>query len=230
MERLFRETVSENMWKVLQKLIDDKKLNDFNLVGGTALSLLIGHRLSIDIDLFTGRDFDAQQMLRQLKDNHEADIGSYSKNAVFTFIDDIKIDVIAHKYPLIKPVETIEGVRLVSIEDIGAMKLHAIFQSGSRLKDFFDMYFLLEHRPLNVYLKAYEEKYNGNPKMAAYGLLYYDNILSTQTVDMLSGKENDWNQMKLRLKKAVENQHIKFEPLARKERISPPIKRKGRRW
>jgi len=149
MERLFRETVSENMWKVLQKLMDDEKLNDFNLVGGTALSLLIGHRLSIDIDLFTGRDFDAQQMLHQLKDNHGADTGSFTKNAVFTFIDDIKIDVIAHKYPQIKPVETIEGVRLASIEDIGAMKLHAILQSGSRIKDFIDIYFLLEHHPLD---------------------------------------------------------------------------------
>lgn len=48
---LHKETVSIEMWKLLQILMKDEMLKDFNLVGGTALSLQIGHRLSVDIDL-----------------------------------------------------------------------------------------------------------------------------------------------------------------------------------
>jgi len=51
-------------------------------------------------------------------------------------MEDVKVDFISHQYPLIKPVEVNEGIRMLSLEDIGAMKLHAIVQNGSRLKDF----------------------------------------------------------------------------------------------
>src|SRR5690606_26794175 len=63
---LHKETVSSEMWKLLQTLIKDEMLKDFNLVGGTALSLQIGHRLSIDIDLFTTKGFDKQKLLKHL--------------------------------------------------------------------------------------------------------------------------------------------------------------------
>lgn len=66
---LHKETVSQEMWELLQMLMKDEMLNDFNLVGGTSLSLQIGHRLSIDIDLFTIKDFDVLPMLGHPK-NH----------------------------------------------------------------------------------------------------------------------------------------------------------------
>lgn len=43
---LYKETVTKEMWELLQRLMKDEKLKDFNLVGGTALSLMIGHRLT----------------------------------------------------------------------------------------------------------------------------------------------------------------------------------------
>jgi len=48
------------MWELMQRLMKDDVLKDFVLVGGTALSLKIGHRMSVDIDLFTQKDFNAQ--------------------------------------------------------------------------------------------------------------------------------------------------------------------------
>jgi hypothetical protein len=63
---LYKETVTKEMWELLQRLMKDEKLKDFNLVGGTALSLMIGHRLSIDLDLFSTQDFDVQTMLTHL--------------------------------------------------------------------------------------------------------------------------------------------------------------------
>jgi hypothetical protein len=51
---------------------------------------------------------------------------------------------------------------MLSLEVIGAMKLHAIVNSGDRLKDFVDIYVLLEHLPLNKLYDTYEKKYYPN--------------------------------------------------------------------
>lgn len=52
------------------------------------------------------------------------------KNGLFGFINDIKIDLIAHQSPLIQPLQETEEIRMASLQDIGAMKLHAIVQNG----------------------------------------------------------------------------------------------------
>lgn len=149
---LHKETVSNEMWELLQKLMQDENLKDYFLVGGTALALRLGHRLSVDIDLFTTRDFDSKSMLQYLHKAYGAkeNDSKLSKNTLLTYIDDIKVDFVTHNYPLLNPVEIAEGIRMISNEDIGAMKLHAIHQSGKRYKDFIDMYFLLENRVKSI--------------------------------------------------------------------------------
>ena len=186
---LYKETVTKEMWELLQKLMKDEKLKDFSLVGGTALSLMIGHRLSIDIDLFTIRDFDERAMLTHLKDQHPVKIREILENTMLLDIGVVKVDIIAHRYPWQEPIRTEEGVRLASLYDIGAMKLHAIFQNGTRIKDFVDMYFLLEHHSLKTYLETYQNKYNGNPRLAALALMDQRNIDKEEKVKLLKGKK-----------------------------------------
>lgn len=97
---LHKETVSTEMWELLQKLMKDEKLKDFNLVGGTSLSLQIGHRLSIDIDLFTTKGFDEQSLLKHLANKYLAVlIRDMFNNTILLDIDKIKVDILAHRYP-----------------------------------------------------------------------------------------------------------------------------------
>ncbi|MCC9073291.1 nucleotidyl transferase AbiEii/AbiGii toxin family protein [Flavobacterium sp. F-65] len=213
------------MWELLQRLMKDEKLKEFNLVGGTALSLMIGHRLSIDLDLFSTQDFDVQSMLAHLSSEHPVTIRDLFDNTMLLNIGKVKVDILAHKYPWQEPVQTEQGIRLVSLHDIGAMKLHAIFQNGTRIKDFVDMYFLLEHHPLKTYLDAYQNKYNGNPALASHSLLHHENIDHEEKVKLLKGKETNWNKMNQRLKIAVFNPSFNFsEP---KNQIPPPKKGRG---
>lgn len=216
------------MWELMQRLMQDEVLKDFVLVGGTALSLKIGHRMSVDIDSFTVNNFDAQATLRYLKNNYGAETSKCNTNSIMTFIEDIKVDLVSHKYPKIKPVETFENVRIISIEDIGAMKLHAIVQSGKRYKDFVDMYNLLEHNPLQTYLDAYHKKYDTNPSIARNGLQYHENIISFQGVEAPDGKEIKWDVVKERLRKANIHTATQFKSLGKQdENINPtPSKRK----
>ena len=220
---LYKETVSTEMWELLQKLMKDEMLKDFNLVGGTALSLQIGHRLSIDINLFTTGNFDEQELLKHLATKYpELLINDMFNNTILLDIDKIKVDILSHQYPWQKPIETKEGMRLASLEDIGAMKLHAIFQNGTRIKDFTDMHFLLEHHPLRTYLEAYKNKYGGNPAMATYALLYHENIDHEAKIKLLKGKEVDMVKISERLKKAVLKPFLKFG-----ERPEPRKKGRG---
>ncbi|TDS09817.1 nucleotidyl transferase AbiEii/AbiGii toxin family protein [Sphingobacterium paludis] len=224
---LHKETVSREMWDLLQKLMSDEKLNNFTLVGGTALSLRIGHRLSVDIDLFTARDFDAEKLLVYLRETYGASDSKTFNNTVLTYIDDIKVDLLKHDYQNVVPPDTRDGIRLASKEDIGAMKLHAIFQSGDRLKDFVDMYFLLDHAPLKNYLDAYERKYNGSPDLAKYALTYFDNIRREYNVSILKGKECSWDTMAQRLRKAAMDPKMDFAKRRLPLKTKPPKRGRG---
>ncbi|MCA6451828.1 MAG: nucleotidyl transferase AbiEii/AbiGii toxin family protein [Chitinophagaceae bacterium] len=199
------QTVEAGTLDLIQRLMNDAELSAFNLVGGTALSLMIGHRKSIDIDLFTDRDFDSKALSAYLSDRYSISEIRTIKNGIFCFIDNVKVDLISHKYPIIGPLNIQQGIRIVSLEDIGAMKLNAIVNSGNRLKDFIDMYFLLEHVPFLLLRKSFEEKYpEFNRHIAQNALLFHDDINFKVKVEVL-GKDVSIDEMAQRFRMAIQN-------------------------
>jgi hypothetical protein len=65
----------------------------------------------------------------------------------------------------------------LSKEDIAGMKLHAIIQSGKRLKDFIDIYFLLEHFSMNQMVMFFSQKYTyTNPMIAVKAVIFFGDI------------------------------------------------------
>lgn len=99
------------------------------------------------------------------------------KNTIIGFVNNIKVDFITHAYNYIKPPVSEEGITYLSKEDIAAMKLNAISNSGQRLKDFFDVYYLLEYFSVNDLLGFFEIKYpNVNPLIPLKAVNYFDDI------------------------------------------------------
>ncbi len=208
---LYTETVEAGTLALLKKILNDKEFQSFNLAGGTALSLQLGHRKSIDLDLFTDRDFDASKLADYLTKIYNAKKIGHLKNAVFCKVDNIKVDILAHQYPLINKVQITEGVRMLSLEDIGAMKLNAILYNGTRLKDFVDMHSLLQNVPLHKLTEAFEKKYpDVNRQMAHTGLLYHQDINMKEKIDFI-GKEILWKEIADRLLEAVANDRKVFQ-------------------
>lgn len=97
---LHKGAVSPELLKLPERLFAQRQLDDFVLVGGTALSLRIGHRRSIDIDLFIIEEFPAESLLDFLKE-HSFDFRRQSrfKGGMLGHIDNIKVDFIRHAYP-----------------------------------------------------------------------------------------------------------------------------------
>ena len=88
------QTVKPECLALLKELMSLKELKDFRLAGGTALSLRLGHRISIDLDLFTNLLFDVTEFITYLKIyfNDRIKIGGSNKYGVFTNIDNVKVD------------------------------------------------------------------------------------------------------------------------------------------
>lgn len=100
---------------------------------------------------------------------------------------------------------------MLSLEDIGAMKLNAILYNGTRLKDFVNMYSVLQHIPLNKLTEAFEKKYpDVNEQMAHTGLLYHQGINMKEKIDFI-GRDLLWEEIANRLREAVANDHKLFQ-------------------
>lgn len=229
------QTVTAQTLALTKKLMADARLSDFTLVGGTALALRIGHRQSIDIDLFIDKPFDAAKVATILTDDYGAEFMKVLKNGVFCAIDGVKTDLISHVYPFVQPSETWDGVRLISLHDIAAMKIHAIVQNGSRVKDFTDIYFLLEKMPLSEIYRAYETKYypHSNSQVAKMALRDYSMVNFTEPVQLVD-KEFSWKETIDRLRQAVFDPSRLFRSVDLKKQLQEEknrqtIKRKGPR-
>jgi hypothetical protein len=136
---LHTQTVTRTALGLLKSLMSMPELKQFGLVGGTNLSLRFGHRLSIDLDLFTNEPFDPEAIYNKLESMFSNIVmASQSDTMLFLYINDVKIDMVLLPYPYLKPLEEIDGIRLVSVEDIAATKLSAIARRGVK-KDFWDI-------------------------------------------------------------------------------------------
>lgn len=156
---LHKETVSRGTLELLIQLQKKNYLKGFYLVGGTALALQIGHRKSIDIDLFSDFEFDTLQILENLSADFNFQLFFSANNTLKGSINDVQVDILAHRYPYVSPPTEMEDIAMLSTEDIIAMKLNAIAASGQRVKDFIDIYYLLDTYSIADMIGYYKTKY-----------------------------------------------------------------------
>jgi predicted nucleotidyltransferase component of viral defense system len=195
--------VNPSTLELLKTLMQCKSLKSFFLVGGTALALHLGHRISIDLDLFFNKDFETVDILQELrndleftvimqKDKNSLIINARKRNSDNEFV---KIDFLKYPYPLINKVREIDGLNLLSVEDIIAMKLSAIANRGAK-KDFFDIYELLKTYSMSDMFKLFSKKY---PEIAHFHILksltYFDD--AETEFDPISLNNTSWKQVKM---------------------------------
>lgn len=212
------KTIRKYQDKVLERLAG--RIDEFYLAGGTALSLFyFQHRLSVDLDFFT-RNFVSRrveeavgylekalskkiELIGQNLAGKTAKILVY--NIHFSPKDTLKLDFVEDIIELLKPTKTMEGIRILSLEDIFLRKLYAVCGSISGVeKDFYDLYFL-SHTFMS--LSKFIEEY-GNLVMIE-GLIRwfrkYDRMTMMDGVLTLDVNDNvDYKKMEGHFKKEID--------------------------
>lgn len=197
---LYKTAIEDSTLELLNRLMSDKVFKDFVLVGGTALALHLGHRVSVDIDLFSTDSFNENNLTDYLRREYNFELDFLSKNTLKGEINGVQLDCIAHLYPWINSFRQDENIRIASYDDIAAMKLNAIIGNGTRIKDFIDLAFLSCKISFGQMLKGYETKYNSNQVIAVKAITYFEDINFDEPIKMTGGSGFNWIKIEKRLK------------------------------
>lgn len=191
------------MLNLLRDLSDIPSLSQFPLVGGTNLSLRYGHRMSVDLDLFTNVPFDPEEVFTAIEKKRPHTIKlDQRRQSMWLTIDGIKVDVILHEYPYIKGVEITEGIRLLAVEDVIPMKLEAMATRGVK-KDFWDVAELLNHFSVAQMVQFHQQKYpNSDIGHILLSATYFVDA-EKERADPISLNGMTWTQVKSAMLKAV---------------------------
>ncbi|MFA5827152.1 MAG: nucleotidyl transferase AbiEii/AbiGii toxin family protein [Candidatus Paceibacterota bacterium] len=167
------ETLNKETSIILNLLKDS--VSDFYLAGGTALALLLGHRISVDLDFFSINEFSTQEIIDRLKTKGHLEVTSRDKDTLNGSLDGVKISFFKYPYKLLFPIKEYNNVMLADEKDIAAMKILAISDRGSK-KDFIDLFILLKTYSFNEILEYFNEKYkdyNYNKLHILKSLVYF---------------------------------------------------------
>lgn len=194
-------------------------IKDFYLAGGTGLALHFGHRFSVDLDFFSDNPqmvgADQRAIFRNVLNDPTLEI-TYDKDSTFVAVwQEVGISFFQLSlYPLVTPTYLIDNIRLASVEEIGAMKLAAIINRGTR-KDMVDLYFILQKLSLDSLFQVASIKYakvRSFPMSAVRALSYFDDAEAQPMPQMI--EKVSWSKMKKFLQsKAVEAGRKNLEDL-----------------
>ena len=218
--KLKKAGINDFLWDTLCKFQNEKLFDSYNLVGGTALSLLIEHRISTDIDLFTEEKLNKEEIFNFAKKiNRKAEILNSSGVIFQIFLPNsnpektLKMDFVNYEYPLIEPlVKNDDNIRLIGKNDISAMKISAVGTRGYEARDFIDMYYLLKDIPIETMINNFKLKYSTeNIQHYLRSLNYFDDVSmeSWESVKMIHDKLSV-NAVKKTINKEVNKYWKKF--------------------
>lgn len=203
---LYKETIDQTTLDLLISLQSKEYLKGFHLVGGTAIALKIGHRKSIDIDLFSDFSFDVARILENLSADFEFNLNFSASNTIKGSINGVELDILAHRYPLLKKPLSENHISMLSLEDIIAMKLNAIATSGQRVKDFIDVYFLLQNFSIEQMTSFYKKKYRQyNEVNVLKSLVYFEDVDLTDWPQLIKEPLLKWNDIKKQIVQSTED-------------------------
>lgn len=157
---MFTTTISEDVQNNLALLGRCPWLSPFYLAGGTALALHLGHRFSLDLDLFTPEEFNPKDISQNLKTLGKLTIDRDNQGTLLGYLNGVKVSFFHYPYPLVFPTKKYLGVRVADMRDIACMKIDALSTRGTR-RDFVDLYFICQKEKLLGLFRIFEKKYKG---------------------------------------------------------------------
>jgi hypothetical protein len=177
---------------------------DFGLAGGTAVALHLGHRHSIDFDLFSIKEFDNTAIQRKILKKKKIQKVLVDHDGEYTvLVDGIKLTFLHYPFK-IEFKENLEGfIKLPDLPTLAALKAYALGRR-SKWKDYVDLYFIIKNKiSLNDIIKRAEKIFGDtfNEKIFRVQLSYFKDLDYSEEVDYLPGFKVSDNKIKEELVK-----------------------------
>lgn len=178
------EALNDKSKEIFSKLSNFK---DFYLAGGTALALQIGHRKSVDFDLFSKAEIDKNLLdkVRKVFPQNSISLSVNNSEELTLLIDGVKLTFLNYPFPVLLELADCEGVKLLGVKEIAATKAYTIGRRGS-YKDYIDLFFIIseKHADLSEIIELAEKKYGGefNSRLFFEQLVYLDDIKNTEII------------------------------------------------
>ena len=194
---MFTKALFGNTKTALAILSKSRLMDNAYLAGGTACALQIGHRISVDLDFFTAKEFDAKELIRSLQKIGKFKTETQKWGTILGTLEGIKFSIFVYKYPVLFPYKSIFGINVLDLRDIAAMKIDAISTRGIK-RDFIDLYFICrEGVSLKEALSFYDRKYGtlaSNLVHIQKSLVYFIDAEATAVPKLLRGV--NWEDVK----------------------------------
>ncbi|MFH1657476.1 MAG: nucleotidyl transferase AbiEii/AbiGii toxin family protein [bacterium] len=169
-----------------------KFYKDFGLVGGTAVALHIGHRESIDFDLFSFTEFKTLDIKRRI-----ANLGTINQIIVdkpyeFTFLlNKVKMTFFHYPFKIDYEIDFDKILRMPSLLTLAAMKAYALGRRA-KWKDYVDLFFIIkDFHSLPEITKQAKNMFGNefNEKIFRTQLSYFQDINYSEEIKYLKGFE-----------------------------------------
>jgi hypothetical protein len=198
------EVLPADATKTIVLLARQPAVSSFYLAGGTALALQWGHRVSVDLDLFSMETVNESLLRGTLqKEIQNMKVVSQAPQTLHLEIGSTKVSFLGYPYPMLFPLKRYEGIHVADPRDIAAMKLDAVASRGTK-RDFIDLYVLCQHYGLDEVLRLFDRKFSSvafNDVHLRKALTYFGDADKQPAPRML--QPIAWDQVKQFFLKAV---------------------------
>ena len=158
---------------------------DFGLVGGTAIALHIGHRRSIDFDLFTNKEFDNLSIRQKITKFAKIEkVITDEKNQYTVIVNGVRLTFLHYPYPISFTKSFEKIIKMSDLLTLSAMRAYTL---GRRVKwkDYVDLYFIMKDwcafkKIIQKAEKIFTSEFN--EKIFRVQLSYYEDIDYTEKV------------------------------------------------
>lgn len=203
----------KNRYELLKKISEVVSIDDYYMIGGTALSLQLGLRESYDFDFCVKNEFNNEILLNELKSIGNVEVIQNQKGTCDVLLNGVQVSFFYYPNKVLKDftkAEEMPNLKMASVLDIAVMKVVAIGGRGAK-KDFFDLYNIIEKCNITVkeLVNGLKQKCGNNINYVniIMGLSYFedaeDEILPNAFVDY------NWENIKeffIEFQKKVQNE------------------------
>ena len=190
---MHKDILTKKQEELLPLISDFSK--DYYLVGDTAISLYIGHRRSLDFDLFTKKNINRNQIKTIIEENHfsveETIFEAYDQ--IHFIINNTKLTFFQFPYSIDAIINFENVIQIPSLLELAAMKSYAL-GGRAKWKDYVDLYFLLKfHFNLEEISSRAKEIFGSffNEKLFREQLSYFEDIDYSEEVEYVSKGVSD---------------------------------------